>query len=105
MTKVRSLNYERVVRALGRDGWVVVRQHGSHLRFQKHTPNETLKLVVPARPSRVHSISYLEPRSPNCRRIRATIVTQSNCRRTRRPSVTSWLPGGPLQRRVRLPAG
>ena len=26
MTKVPSLNYERVVRALRRDGWFVVRQ-------------------------------------------------------------------------------
>lgn len=48
MTKVPSLNYERVVRALRRDGWVVVRQRGSHIRLQKHGPDETLKLVVPA---------------------------------------------------------
>ena len=34
MTKVPSLNYDRVVRALGRDGWVVVRQRGSHIRFR-----------------------------------------------------------------------
>ncbi len=47
MTKVPSLNYEQVVRALRRDGWVVVRQRGSHLRLQKHTPDEILKLVVP----------------------------------------------------------
>jgi predicted RNA binding protein YcfA (HicA-like mRNA interferase family) len=29
-------------------GWVVVRQRGSHIRLQKHTPAETLKLVIPA---------------------------------------------------------
>ena len=39
---------EQVVRALRRGGWVVVRQRGSHIRLQKHTGDETLKLVVPA---------------------------------------------------------
>ncbi len=48
MTKVPSLGYEQVVRALQRDGWVVVRQKGSHIRLQKHTSDETLKLTVPA---------------------------------------------------------
>jgi predicted RNA binding protein YcfA (HicA-like mRNA interferase family) len=36
------------VAALQRDGWVVVRQKGSHIRLQKHLPEETLKLIVPA---------------------------------------------------------
>ena len=48
MTKVPSLMYEKVVRALQRDGWVVVRQKGSHIRLQKHLRNETLKLTIPA---------------------------------------------------------
>jgi len=48
MTKVPSLNYEVVVRGLQRAGWVVVRQRGSHIRLQKHLPDETLKLTVPA---------------------------------------------------------
>jgi len=48
MTKVPSLGYDQVVRALQRDGWVVVRQKGSHIRLQKHTSNEILKLTVPA---------------------------------------------------------
>jgi len=33
---------------LKRDGWVVVRQRGSHIRLQKHTRTEVLKLTVPA---------------------------------------------------------
>jgi predicted RNA binding protein YcfA (HicA-like mRNA interferase family) len=33
---------------LQRDGWVVVRQRGSHIRLQKHLPDETLKLTLPA---------------------------------------------------------
>jgi len=48
MTKVPSLHYDQVIRALQRDGWVVVRQKGSHVRLQKHTPAETLKLNIPA---------------------------------------------------------
>lgn len=48
MSKVPSLPYDRIIRALQRDGWVVVRQKGSHIRLQKHTPSETLKLTVPA---------------------------------------------------------
>ena len=48
MTKVPSLDYKRVISALRRDGWVVVRQRGSHIRLQKHLVNETLKLTVPA---------------------------------------------------------
>ena len=50
MTKVPSLGYDQVVRALQRDGWIVVRQKRSHNRLQKHTSNdnEILKLTVPA---------------------------------------------------------
>ena len=60
MTKVPSLSYEQVVRALRRDGWVVVRQRGSHIRLQKHTPDETLKLIVPAhRPIKRSTLSHI----------------------------------------------
>ncbi len=48
MTKVPSLGYEKIIAALKRDGWVVVRQKGSHIRLQKHTRNEMLKLTIPA---------------------------------------------------------
>jgi predicted RNA binding protein YcfA (HicA-like mRNA interferase family) len=48
VSKVPSLAYDRVVRALRRHGWVVVRQRGSHIRLQKNTPGEVLKLTVPA---------------------------------------------------------
>lgn len=48
MSRVPSLGYEKVVSALKRDGWVVVRQRGSHIRLQKRTPAEVLKLTVPA---------------------------------------------------------
>jgi predicted RNA binding protein YcfA (HicA-like mRNA interferase family) len=48
MTKVPSLNYEQVIKALQRAGFVVVRQTGSHIRLQKHMPDELLKIIVPA---------------------------------------------------------
>jgi predicted RNA binding protein YcfA (HicA-like mRNA interferase family) len=48
LSKVPSLNYPEIITALQRDGWVVVRQKGSHVRLQKRLPNETLKLTVPA---------------------------------------------------------
>ncbi len=45
--KVPSVNYPQVINALHRDGWVVVRQKGSHIRLQKHVSSETLKIIVP----------------------------------------------------------
>jgi predicted RNA binding protein YcfA (HicA-like mRNA interferase family) len=60
MTKVPSLPYHQVIRALQRDGWVVVRQHGSHIRVQKHTATETLKLTVPAhRPIKRSTLAHI----------------------------------------------
>lgn len=48
MTKVPVLPYYKIIKALQRDGWVVVRQKGSHIRLHKKLKNETLKLTVPA---------------------------------------------------------
>ena len=48
MSKVPSLSYDKIIRALQRDGWVMVRTKGSHVRLQKHIMNETLKLTIPA---------------------------------------------------------
>ena len=48
MTKVPQLGYEKVVKALQRDGWVVVRQKSSHIRLQKRLQDEVLKLTIPA---------------------------------------------------------
>jgi len=48
MTKIPSIGYDKIIRVLQRDGWVVVRQKGSHIRLQKHTKKEVLKLTVPA---------------------------------------------------------
>ncbi len=48
MTKVPSVNYDKVLQALKRNGWIVVRQKGSHIRLHKRTATEILKLTVPA---------------------------------------------------------
>jgi len=60
MTKVPQLPFHRVISALQRDGWVVVRQRGSHIRLQKHTPAETLKIIVPAhRPLKRSTLAHI----------------------------------------------
>lgn len=46
--KVPSLSHIKIVNALQRDGWIVIRQRGSHIRLQKHIGDETLKITVPA---------------------------------------------------------
>jgi predicted RNA binding protein YcfA (HicA-like mRNA interferase family) len=60
MTKVPSLPYDQIIRALQRDGWIIVRQKGSHIRLQKHTPTETLKVTVPAhRPVKRSTLAHI----------------------------------------------
>ena len=48
MSKVPSLSYSKIIHALQRDGWIVIRQRGSHIRLQKRLGDEVLKLTVPA---------------------------------------------------------
>jgi predicted RNA binding protein YcfA (HicA-like mRNA interferase family) len=48
MSSVPSLSYREILRALQRDGWIVIRQRGSHIRLQKHLGERILKLTVPA---------------------------------------------------------
>ena len=60
MTKVPSLPYDQIIRALQRDGWVVVRQKRSHVRLQKRASTETLKLTIPAhRPIKRSTLSHI----------------------------------------------
>jgi len=60
MTKVPVLNYEVVIRALRKEGWIVVRQRGSHIRLQKSTPDGTLKVTIPAhRPIKRSTLSHI----------------------------------------------
>ena len=58
--KVPNLNYDKLINALKRDGWLVVRQRGSHIRLQKHLGDETLKLTVPAhRPIKRSTLAHI----------------------------------------------
>jgi len=60
VSKVPSFPYDRVVRALERDGWSVVRQPGSHLRLQKTVQDEVLKVTVPAhRPIKRSTLAHI----------------------------------------------
>ena len=60
MTAVPSLSYREILRALQRDGWVVVRQRGSHIRLQKRVIERTLKVTVPAhRPVKRSTLSHI----------------------------------------------
>jgi len=60
VSKVPSLSYVLIVKALQRDGWVVVRQRGSHIRLQKHLSHEVLKITVPAhRPVKSSTLSHI----------------------------------------------
>ncbi len=60
MSKVPSLSYDKIISALRRDGWVVIRQKGSHIRLQKRTMSGTLKLTVPVhRPILRSTLSHI----------------------------------------------
>ena len=62
--KVPSLPYNKVIRALQRDGWMVVRQRGSHIRLQKRMGDELLKITVPAhRPVKRSTLSHILKRA------------------------------------------
>ena len=58
--KVPSLPYNKIIRALQRDGWTVVRQRGSHIRLQKRVGDELLKITVSAhRPVKRSTLSHI----------------------------------------------
>jgi len=60
MSKVPSLDYDKVLKALQRDGWVIVRQKGSHIRLQKHHGNDVLKIIVLAhKPIKRSTLSHI----------------------------------------------
>ncbi len=60
MSKVPILPYTKVIKALQRDGWVIVRQKGSHIRIQKHLKDQMLKVTIPAhRPVKRSTLSHI----------------------------------------------
>ncbi len=60
MTKVPSLPYTKIIRALQRDGWTIVRQKGSHIRLHRHLGDDLLKLTIPAhRPVKRSTLAHI----------------------------------------------
>ncbi|MFQ3638573.1 MAG: type II toxin-antitoxin system HicA family toxin [Chloracidobacterium sp.] len=54
------MNYDKVAKTLQRDGWVIVRQKGSHIRLQKHLGNEILKITIPThKPIKRSTLSHI----------------------------------------------
>ena len=48
--KLPQISGKEVIKILCRNGFVVVRQKGSHVRLEKNTPEGTIKLTVPNHP-------------------------------------------------------
>ncbi|WP_263970321.1 type II toxin-antitoxin system HicA family toxin [Pseudanabaena sp. PCC 6802] len=44
----QTTSYTQIIAALERDGWVAVRQRGSHIRLEKELPEQTIKLTIPS---------------------------------------------------------
>lgn len=60
MSKVTLLNYYQIINALQRDGWIVVRQRGSHIRIQKRSDDKLLKVTIPAhKPVKRSTLSHI----------------------------------------------
>ena len=47
MAKLPAVSAKDLIRALERDGFLVLRQKGSHIVIQKKTPQEVITTVVP----------------------------------------------------------
>jgi predicted RNA binding protein YcfA (HicA-like mRNA interferase family) len=60
VTKVPSLPYTDIVRALQRDGWSMVRQRGSHIRLEERVGADIVKITVPAhRPVKRSTLAHI----------------------------------------------
>ena len=60
MSKVPSENYDRIVAALKRLGFIVVRRRGSHIRLRKESEDKQINLTVPAhRPVKRSTLSHI----------------------------------------------
>lgn len=54
------LPYFKIISALQRKGWIIVKQKGSHIRLQKRLENEILKITVPAhKPVKRSTLSHI----------------------------------------------
>jgi predicted RNA binding protein YcfA (HicA-like mRNA interferase family) len=47
LTRLPVISGKKVVKVLERNGFVIFRQRGSHIRMKKVTPELTIKLTIP----------------------------------------------------------
>ena len=60
MTRIPSLPFTEIIKALERDGWVILRQKGSHIRLHKAINKKVLRITVPAhRPVKRSTLSHI----------------------------------------------
>lgn len=60
MSDIPSLSYVKIIRALQKLGFVVVRQKGSHIRLQKRVGGSIIKITVPAhKPVKVNTLRQI----------------------------------------------
>ena len=45
--KLPQISGKELINKLRKFGFVVVRQHGSHIRLEKNTENNTIKITIP----------------------------------------------------------
>ena len=58
--RVPSENWDRIVAALQRLGFRLVRQRGSHVRLERKSPQRTARITVPAhRPVKRSTLSHI----------------------------------------------
>lgn len=48
MSEIPELPYLKIINALQRLGFIVVRQKGSHIRIQKRIGDEVIKTIIPS---------------------------------------------------------
>lgn len=48
MSDVPELSFEKIIKALRRLGFIIVRQKVSHIRMQKRTDDSVIKITVPS---------------------------------------------------------
>ena len=60
MSEIPSISYKKIINALQRLGFVVVRQKGSHIRLHKRTQQKTIKVTVPAhKPVKINTLRQI----------------------------------------------
>ncbi|MCK5833857.1 type II toxin-antitoxin system HicA family toxin [bacterium] len=60
MSAIPSLSYVRIINALRRAGWIVVRQRGSHIRLHRRFGDDLVKITVPAhKPVKRSTLSHI----------------------------------------------